>query len=469
MEQRQFEEEEDIESTAGNFHQVAKEAGLSPKSRLRKESKTYSTGYKGSPFTWWNGRPNAACVFKRLDRILVNTKQDTFMDVVKYKWNADFIRDPFLMFKHKLKRVKTALSKWSREIFGDILKKFAIPEDIVKVKEMLFEEEPTIENRIILQRAQTELKKYLSLEEQYWKQKTGMTWFAEGDRDTIFFHNHVNGKRKKLQLRRIHNEVGIWLEDQQQMANSAAQYYLNQFTNQGDPTDFSMLDKVPPLVSTEQNMELCRYPTLEEGKAAVFELSADSSSGPDGFTGMFYQKCWELICYDTHNMVLQFYGGSLLPKFITHTNLVLLPKMSNPESFTDLRPISLSNYINKILSRGVKQGDPLSPALFILSAEVLSRLLNKLFDDKSFIGFGMPKWIDPVNHLEYADNTIIFASAHQPSLNKIMTMLKCYEQISGQQNNAANRSYYLHANTSNLLIQSVGGTTGFTITGTTKF
>lgn len=117
----------------------------------------------------------------------------------------------------------------------------------------------------------------------------------------------------------------------------------------------------------------------------------------------------------------------------------------------------------------MKQGDPLSPALFILSAEVLSRLLNKLFDDKSFIGFGMPKWIDPVNHLEYADNTIIFASAHQPSLNKIMTMLKCYEQISGQQNNAANRSYYLHANTSNLLIQSVGGTTGFTITGTTKF
>lgn len=40
---------------------------------------------------------------------------------------------------------------------------------------------------------------------------------------------------------------------------------------------------------------------------------------------------------------------------------------------------------------GVKQGNPLSPALFILSAEVLSRSLNKLFDNNLFKGYGMPK------------------------------------------------------------------------------
>ncbi|XP_075091901.1 uncharacterized protein LOC142172043 [Nicotiana tabacum] len=204
----------------------------------------FEQGYKGSPFTWWNGRSNAECIFKRLDRSFVNfpfhnmlptievehlirtgsdhapllktcgekttnfvkpfrflnfwTKHDTFMDVVRQNWEADFIGDLFFMFKQNIKRVKAALSKWSREIFGDIFKQLAILEDIVRVKEMLFEEEPTTENRIVLQKAQSELKKYLSIEEQYWKQKAGMNWFAEGDRNTSFFHNHVNGKRKKL-------------------------------------------------------------------------------------------------------------------------------------------------------------------------------------------------------------------------------------------------------------------------------
>lgn len=44
--------------------------------------------------------------------------------------------------------------------------------------------------------------------------------------------------------------------------------------------------------------------------------------------------------------------------------------------------------------RGLKQGGLLSPTLFILfiiDAEGLARNLNKLFEDREFKGYGMPK------------------------------------------------------------------------------
>nr|XP_009793482.1 PREDICTED: uncharacterized protein LOC104240345 [Nicotiana sylvestris] len=72
-------------------------------------------------------------------------------------------------------------------------------------------------------------------------------------------------------------------------------------------------------------------------------------------------------------------------------------------------------------TRGVKQGDPLSPALFILLAEVLSRSLISYL--KTGHLWDLERLRGPLNHLAYADDTIIFASAHPSSLSKIMAVL----------------------------------------------
>nr|XP_016509522.1 PREDICTED: uncharacterized protein LOC107826990 [Nicotiana tabacum] len=274
----------------------------------------------------------------------------------------------------------------------------------------------------------------------------------------------------------------------------------------------------------DQNLELSRLPTIEEVRAGVFELSGESASGHDRFTGLFYQTCWDIIGADIHNMVLHFYGGleSFLPSLITPNqsgfvkgrsifenilltneivsdirfrgkpaNMVIkldmakaydrvswkyllhmLRKMGFSEHFINMVWNLMSNNWYSVLvngqssgffksTRGVKQGDPLSPALFILSAEVLSRSLNKLFEDKSFVGFGMPKWYDSLNHLVYADDTIIFASSHPPSLSKIMAVLGKYEKISGQMINKEKSSYYMHSKVANGLFQAAGAITGF--------
>lgn len=54
-------------------------------------------------------------------------------------------------------------------------------------------------------------------------------------------------------------------------------------------------------------------------------------------------------------MVNAFFIGKELPRYITHTNSVLLPKRLVVNRFSDLRPISLSNFVNKSFSRHIHE------------------------------------------------------------------------------------------------------------------
>lgn len=98
-------------------------------------------------------------------------------------------------------------------------------------------------------------------------------------------------------------------------------------------------------------------------------------------------------------------------------------------------------------SRDLKKEDSLSPTLFIIVAEVLSRGLNSLHKDPTFKGYGLLKWSPEVNHLSYADDTILFCSGDRVSIIKMMSILIRYEEESGQMINKAKSYFYVHNNT----------------------
>ena len=52
---------------------------------------------------------------------------------------------------------------------------------------------------------------------------------------------------------------------------------------------------------------LIKCPDFLEIKIVVFNLNGNSDPGPDGFGGVFYHSCWEIIGTDVCNAVQQFF------------------------------------------------------------------------------------------------------------------------------------------------------------------
>lgn len=106
-----------------------------------------------------------------------------------------------------------------------------------------------------------------------------------------------------------------------------------------------------PILKPDQILRLGEPVLLSEVKEAVFDLPKNSYPGSDGYHASFYQKNWNLVANDVYNMVSSVWRSGHILKAINKTNVYLIPKTDYPQSFNDLRPISLSNVSYRILSK----------------------------------------------------------------------------------------------------------------------
>lgn len=82
-------------------------------------------------------------------------------------------------------------------------------------------------------------------------------------------------------------------------------------------------------------------------------------------------------------------------------------------------------------SRGLRQGDPLSPYLFLLVSDVLSRLIHMHVDQMRFEGVRMNPCGPVISHIFFADNTLIFLKADKLNCSNLVDLLRAYCDASG--------------------------------------
>ncbi|XP_019096517.1 PREDICTED: uncharacterized protein LOC104768075 [Camelina sativa] len=81
--------------------------------------------------------------------------------------------------------------------------------------------------------------------------------------------------------------------------------------------------------------------------------------------------------------------------------------------------------------RGLRQGDPLSPYLFILCTEVLIANIRKAEREKLITGIKVANKCPPITHLLFADDSLFFCKVDRGQCRVILDILKQYESVSG--------------------------------------
>ena len=82
-------------------------------------------------------------------------------------------------------------------------------------------------------------------------------------------------------------------------------------------------------------------------------------------------------------------------------------------------------------SRGLRQGDPISPYLFIILAEGLGRFLKLRVYQGLIHGWKWGAGLPPISHLHFVDDTSFMGQAHLQEATSFRNILDVYLAASG--------------------------------------
>ena len=108
-------------------------------------------------------------------------------------------------------------------------------------------------------------------------------------------------------------------------------------------------------------------------------------------------------------------------------------------------------------SRGLRQGNPLSPYLFTLGLEVLSRLIDHELKLKNVAGIKTSINGPIITHVMYADDVVLFSKASRKDAASLVKTLEKYCRWSGQAINKNKSGVFFSKYTQNQARRSIKG------------
>lgn len=246
----------------------------------------------------------------------------------------------------KLKRCRKNLSNWKRK------ESLNARDKILQIQCALEEEQSSSRpSTVRVNYLKDELIRAYREEEKFWHQKRKNKWATKGDLNTKYYHASVKANRARNKIIKLVGPDGQEHFTEPAKAEVAIDYFRTLFesTSNGDFSD--IFEGFQSRISDTMNEILDREVSKEDVREAVFSIKPGSAPGPDGMTGLFFQKYWDTVGAQVTEEVQNFFVTGSFPSEWNYTHLCLIPKIEDPVLMSDLRPISLCSVLNKIISK----------------------------------------------------------------------------------------------------------------------
>ncbi|CAN0827314.1 LINE-1 retrotransposable element ORF2 protein [Linum grandiflorum] len=347
----------------------------------------------------------------------------------------------------------------------------------------------------------------------------------------------ANSHKRKNYIRKLQDPNGIPQADEDSKQSIATQYFQQLFSSDL-PLGFFPSHLCPNFskhVHPEANNNLVRHVSNSEIRNATFSIGINKAHGADGFSSCFFRHHWDLIKDELCGAVRSFFASGFMLKNINQAIIALLPKVKNPNSMAQFRPISLCQVLYKITSkilakrlakqlphiigvhqtgfvrerritdniivaheimtflkrkrhghkiyrlewdflfeamsrlgfhnkfigwikacvtsvtysinlngrrfdyikpsRGLRQGDPLSPLLFAICSEGLSSLFHSRVANKKLRGIKIARSAASISHPFFAYDSFSFLEVNADSLLYLQALFQQFQFVSGQKIN----------------------------------
>lgn len=107
---------------------------------------------------------------------------------------------------------------------------------------------------------------------------------------------------------------------------------------------------MPKLVSKMVSI-LTKPVSKEEVTQVLHGMHPYKSLGPYVFQGIFFKQYWHIVGDDIYDLVKQAFCTWHFDSALAKTLIILIPKVDNPNSFKEFRPISLCNMVYKLITK----------------------------------------------------------------------------------------------------------------------